>query len=89
VDTTLFYNMNDLPLPDESDCSFSKTVIIYGEGFNFVELGYYDFEQGQWLLFCKSLFLLKCWCYIPKPDIHFIDKDFQLKEPKGYKSMFF
>jgi hypothetical protein len=76
--------MTEWPIADESDGSFSKTVIIYGERAEVVELGYYDFEQGQWSHFGQNTFLLKCWCYIPDPDIVIKDKNWQLFTPKGY-----
>lgn len=78
--------MSELPAPDESDASFSKTVIIYGDGLNFVDLGYFDFEEKQWSHFGKNIFLLKCWCYIPDPGEN---KKWESIVPKGYKKYFF
>jgi hypothetical protein len=88
VDTTIFYPMSERPSADESDESFSKTVIIYGEGKGVIELGYFDFEQGQWSHFGTTGFLLKCWCYIPEPGISKENKDWQAVAPKGYNSLF-
>lgn len=65
----LFFPMTEKPVRDESDPSFSQTVIIYGDQKNVVELGYFDFEEDEWLHFGQNLFMLKCWCYIPNPDM--------------------
>ena len=67
VEIHIFYPMNTWPEVDECDSSFSRTVIIYGEKHDFVELGFYDFEQGQWTHFGDKRFILKCWCYLPDP----------------------
>lgn len=67
--STVFYPMSTIPMPDESDQTFSKTVLIYGDKSDFVELGYYDFEVSQWSHFGSNIFLLKCWCYLPDPGM--------------------
>lgn len=61
----VFYPMSEIPVHDESDTSFSKTVIVYDDKLNFSDMGYYDFERGEWSCFGEVWFLLKCWCYIP------------------------
>lgn len=38
-----FYPMSQRPEPDESDASFSRTIIVYGAKPNETGLGYYDF----------------------------------------------
>jgi hypothetical protein len=83
-----FYPMATLPEPDESDTSFSKTVIIYGESRDFIELGYYDFEAGDWIHFGKNIFLLKYWCYIPDAETA-ITREWEVFRPKGFKSPYF
>lgn len=88
-DSILFYPMSELPVPDESDASFSKTVIIYGDDFNFIDLGYFDFEVEQWSHFGKNTFLLKCWCYIPTPSEIIREKNWEIIAPKGYKRYLF
>lgn len=85
----LFYPMSELPVPDESDASFSKTVIIYGDEFNFIDLGYFDFEEGQWSHFGKNTFLLKCWCYIPTPSEIIRNENWEVIAPKGYRRYLF
>jgi len=84
----IFYPMSELPARDESDSSFSKTVIIYNDKLNFVDLGYFDFEGKHWSHFGKNAFLLKCWCYIPMP-LAIESKKWEIVEPKGYKKRFF
>jgi hypothetical protein len=80
--------MNEWPMADESDASFSKTVIIYGEKDGFIELGYFDFEQGQWSHFGNTGFLLKCWCYIPEPGKVKENKEWQAIAPRGYNKIY-
>jgi hypothetical protein len=80
--------MSERPVADESDESFSKTVIIYGEGKGYVELGYFDFEQGQWSHFGNNSFLLKCWCYIPEPQVIIENKEWHAVPPRGYNRLF-
>ena len=88
-DNTEFYPMTQTPLPDSSDASFSCTVIIYGTEAQQMELGYYDFEEGQWAHFGKNGFLLKCWCYIPNPR-NFLNKvSWEAVPSKGYKANIF
>lgn len=77
-----FYPMSQYPEADESDPSFSQTVLVYGDNLNFVELGYYDFEKKLWAHFGEGSFLLKCWCYIPSPEA-FI----KAKQPVGVKHL--
>jgi hypothetical protein len=86
---TLFHPMTELPIADESDTTFSKTVIIYGERQDFVELGYYDFEEGAWSHFGKNTFLLKCWCYLPEPLGAIKNTQWEALPPKGYKANVF
>jgi hypothetical protein len=80
--------MSERPMADESDTSFSKTVIIYGEKPDIVELGFYDFEQGQWSHFGNNSFLLKCWCYIPDPGQVRRKKEWESIIPKGYSKIY-
>ena len=88
MDETKFYPMSEKPSSDESDTSFSTTVIIYNEKYSAVGLGYYDFEIGEWLHFSHNSFLLKCWCYIPVPKTE-EDKNWEAIAPRGYlKSLF-
>lgn len=88
METIVYYPMTEKPFADESDDSFSKTVIIYGEGQGYVELGYFDFEQGQWSHFGNNSFLLKCWCYIPEPGAVKENKEWQAVAPRGYNKLF-
>ena len=81
--------MSEKPEPDESDNSFSKTVIIFGDKLNFIDLGYFDFEDQQWSHFGKNSHLLKCWCYIPDPKSTMYSMDWTPIEPKGYKKVLF
>lgn len=83
-----FYPMSQKPTPDESDDSFSKTVIVYGEKNTVVGLGYYDFETEEWLHFNHNSFLLKCWCYLPAPKFE-EDISWEAIAPKGYKKSLF
>ena len=83
-----FYPMSDRPTPEESDTSFSKTVIVYGERVNDVGLGYFDFEMNEWLHFGESTFLLKCWCYVPYP-INTKNTNWELTVPRGYQKSFY
>ena len=78
----VFYPMSKKPLPDNEDTSFSKTVIIYSEGLDTFEFGYFDFEQELWTHFGKNEILLKCWCYVPHPKN--VIEEWQTLEPKGY-----
>jgi len=64
----VFYPMALIPEADEVDASYSKTVLVFGEKRQFVELGFYDFESKQWSHFGEDSFLLKCWCYVPNPE---------------------
>jgi hypothetical protein len=84
-----FYPMSEVPECEENDPSFSKTVIIYGDKKDFIEFGYYDFEIKQWAHFGENISLLKCWCYIPDPDVLKKDTKWNAIKPKGYKSVFF
>ena len=86
-DNMRFYSMSEFPVRDESDASFSETVIIYNDKLNFVDLGYFDFEEGRWFHFGENAFLLKCWCYIPKPLVE--DEKWEIITPKGYKNRFY
>lgn len=85
----LFYPMTEIPIADESDSTFSKTVIIYGEKQQFVELGYYDFEEKTWSHFGQNIFLLKCWCYIPESLEAIKNNEWKSLPPKGYKTNVF
>jgi hypothetical protein len=85
----IFYPMSEKPSPDESDNSFSKTVIIFGEKLNFIELGFFDFEDQQWSHFGKNSHLLKCWCYIPDPNNMVNCGEWTAIAPKGYTKDFF
>jgi hypothetical protein len=80
-----FFPMSEYPLADESDNSFSKTVLVYTEGFKSTELGYYDFETCRWSHFGDDSFLLQCWCYIPSPAADVREKNWKVITPKGYK----
>ena len=81
--------MTEIPLPDDSDTSFSKTVMIYSNALTHVEFGYFDFEEQQWSHFSKTPFLLKCWCYIPSPKEFIKNKDWPTVALKGYKKNYF
>lgn len=83
-----FYPMHEKPVPDESDNSFSKTVIIYGENMNDLGLGYFDFEMNEWLHLGENTFLLKCWCYVPDPLRAIKEKHWTVVAPKGYQKSF-
>lgn len=83
----LFFPMSKKPERDESDPSFSKTVIIYGSQ-SFVELGYFDFDADQWTHFGENLFLLKCWCYIPNPTVLIDNTEWEAIALKGYKKAY-
>ena len=87
--STVFYPMSEKPLPDDSDKSFSKTVIIFGDKLNFIDLGYFDFEEMQWSHFGKNQHLLRCWCYIPDPKEMAHCLEWMPLEPTGYKKDFF
>ena len=87
--TIQFYPMTEIPAPDESDPSFSKTVMIYSDALSHVEFGYFDFEEQQWSHFSKTQFLIKCWCYIPNPKDFIKDKHWQPIATKGYKKNYF
>jgi hypothetical protein len=88
VGDVLFYAMTEKPVRDESDRSFSKTVLIYGRQ-NFVELGYFDFEEGQWSHFGENLFLLECWCYLPDPTTFIGNTALETIKLKGYRKAYF
>jgi hypothetical protein len=79
-----FLPMSEFPQPDESDESFSVTVLVYSEGFRNIELGYYDFETNRWSHFGDNSFLLKCWCYIPLPEVNINENEWEAVMPKGY-----
>lgn len=83
-----FYPMSEWPIPDESDKSFSQTVIVYGDKLNPIGLGYFDFEMGEWLHFAENNFLLKCWCYLPDPKGVVEDTQWEAIAPKGYQKPF-
>ena len=82
---TRFYPMTERPTRDESDTSFSKTVIVYGQKLNEAGLGYFDFEINEWLLLGDTTFLLKSWCYLPNLPKEAKDSTWDLIVPKGYK----
>ena len=82
---TKFYPMAERPSFDESDTSFSKTVIVYGEKLNEIGLGYFDFEINEWLLLGENTFLLKCWRYLPNLTIEIRNNDWKVIAPRGYK----
>lgn len=83
-----FYPMSERPEPDESDTSFSKTVIVYGEKLNDAGLGYFDFEMEEWLYLGENTFLMKCWCYLPEPE-NFSEIQWEAVAPRGYKNPFY
>lgn len=88
MEENMFYPMSQKPLPDESDSSFSKTVIVYSDNDSAIGFGYYDFEIDEWLHSGDNSFLLKCWCYIPVPDTAH-NHNWIPVAPKGYlKSLF-
>jgi hypothetical protein len=68
MERTTFYPMTERPKEDESDNTFSKTVLIYDDLLRFIGLGYFDFEQGDWSMFTNNKSMLKCWCYVPQPQ---------------------
>lgn len=82
---TRFYPMTERPTRDESDTSFSKTVIVYGQKLNEAGLGYFDFEINEWLLLGDTTFLLKSWCYLPNLPNEVKDSAWNIIVPKGYK----
>lgn len=88
-DKVKFYPMSELPPAEDSDTSFSRTVLVYGRNRSFVELGYYDFEKEQWVHFGEGSFLLKCWCFIPNPGKLLNDKKWEEVKHKDYKSSFY
>jgi len=79
--------MHQMPVPDASDESFSKTVLVYGEAMNDVGLGYFDFEMREWLHLGENTFLLKCWCYLPNPKT-VVKKGWAVIAPKGFQKTF-
>lgn len=83
----VFYPMTETPEPDFNDSSFSVTVLVFSEQSDYIELGYYDYEDGFWCHFGSYSFLLKCWCYLPKPEgIKMLDnKHWPLIQHQGYK----
>lgn len=87
--TLLFHPMIEPPEQDNSDETFSKTVLVYSEQLDFIELGYFDFEDKQWYHFGNESFLLKCWCYIPNPELVIHRKDWIPVKHKGYKNISF
>lgn len=84
-----FYPMSLFPLRDDSDASFSKTVIVFGEKPNIADMGYYDFEDCQWSQFGNDKFLMVCWCYLPFPDFFIRENTLQSIAPNGYKNSIF
>jgi len=80
--------MREKPESEESDTSFSKTVIIYGEKLVEVGLGYYDFEMNEWLHLGENTFLLKCWCYVPDPVDAIKASNWASVAPRGYLKSF-
>jgi hypothetical protein len=80
-----FYPMTELPSRDESDGSFSKTVIVYGPKLSDFGLGYFDFEINEWLYLGENTFLLKCWCYLPELLGAVKDNDWKAIAPRGFK----
>lgn len=79
-----FHPMTIFPHADEANATISKTVLIYGDGRDLIELGYYDFAQNSWSHFGKNTFLLKCWCYVPLPEVG-EDSQWTAYTPKGYR----
>ena len=63
-----YYPMTERPKEDKSDNTFSETVLVYNDLLQFIGLGYFDFEQGDWSMFTNNKSILKCWCYIPEPS---------------------
>ena len=82
---TRFYPMTERPTRDESDTSFSKTVIVYGQKLNEAGLGYFDFEINEWLLLGDTTFLLKSWCYLPSLTSDITNNEWDTIVPRGYK----
>ncbi|PZD76809.1 hypothetical protein DNG35_10655 [Mesonia sp. K7] len=79
--------MSKKPERDQNDLSFSRTVLVYSEQFDFIELGYFDFEDDSWYHFGADSFLLKCWCYVPHPDPkHLNDREWPLIKHQGYQN---
>ena len=86
--TTIFNPMSQKPIEDESDTTFSITVLIFNQYLKFVAPGYYDFEEQEWSHFGENSNLLKCWCYIPMPENNGDLDDWETIKPKSYRKFF-
>lgn len=87
--TNVFYPMSKIPERDDSDKSFSKTVIVFNDKLNLIDFGYFDYEEMQWSHFGKNEFLLRCWCYIPDPKKNDACRKWDTIKPKGFKEGLF
>jgi hypothetical protein len=82
--TVQFFNMQHFPAQELNE-TFSKTVMIYNEEDNtFAQLGYYDFEESQWIIFGNMAMKMICWCYIPDCSVFVDSNELKSEKHKGY-----
>lgn len=79
-----FFRMHIKPNHEDIDLHFSKTVIIYDEKGEYSDLGYYDFELCQWIIFGDMSFKMSCWRYVPDASEFIKQNELKLEYHKGY-----
>ncbi len=80
----VFHSMQEFPEQVDGE-KFSKTVLVFDESEEtFCDLGYYDYESKEWVLFGDMSIRLICWCYTPDPTNFLIGKNFKWEKHKGY-----
>ena len=80
-----FYHMGHFPDKEPGE-DFSKTVIIFSEDTEdgYFDIGYYDFENSDWVIFGDMSFRMICWCYAPNPVEFLKGKNLKSAEHRGY-----
>lgn len=79
-----FFKMQHFPNQVEGE-TFSETVLIFDQTDNsFCDLGYYDFEKSEWVVFGDMSFKMICWCYTPNPSEFLKTKVFTSEKHRGY-----
>ncbi len=85
---TQFYPMSKRPEHSDDEYLFSKTVMVYDEGSDtdkFSELGYFDFENDEWIHFGDNSMKLICWCEIPDPADYIKNNNLKSVTHRGYR----
>jgi hypothetical protein len=81
----MFYSMQDLPKTQPNE-KHSMTVLVFDEDDNnFVDLGFYDFDKQEWVVFGDDSINMICWCYAPSPKEFISNNNLKSEIHRGYR----